>query len=56
LTSLKGAIHWSGYDVLAERKVPNKRTNKIISRLDTDSQYNYIYLAGLSGYMKVKHR
>ena len=24
--------------------------------MDTDSQYNYIYIAGLSGYMKVKHR
>jgi hypothetical protein len=42
--------------VLAKQKITNKRLNKITIRLESENQNNYVYIAGLLGYMKVKHR
>jgi hypothetical protein len=47
-------MHWGGNDVC--EGLPVKRVNKIRSKLSTDSQDSRIYIAGVLGWLAVRHK
>jgi hypothetical protein len=48
------ALHWGGDEVI--ENIPIKRVNKIRSKLSTDSQDSRIYMAGVIGWLAVRHK